>query len=149
MPGRGLGAPVGETGQRSPQEARRAGRREIGGPSRGLPKDLCSSSLLAARPGAFISPAPYSEPLHQDTRKFTTKWAVLVNSIVSRLSGPLRPLLIPAGTWRGKPERPYSPRAPLFLAGGLSCQSGLGQHQAFWWGLVGGLSSPAASGGGG
>ncbi|XP_055430459.1 translation initiation factor IF-2-like [Bubalus kerabau] len=51
------------------------GRREIGGPSRDLPKDLLSSPQ-AARPGAFISPAPSSGPLHQDRRKFTTKWAV-------------------------------------------------------------------------
>ena len=125
------------------------GRREIGGPSQDLPKDLRSSSPQAARPGAFISPAPSSGPLHQDRRKFTTKWAVSVNSIVSRPPGPLRPLLIPAGTWRGRPESPYSPRAPLFLAGGLSCQRGVGRHQALWRGLVGGLSSPAASRGGG
>lgn len=125
------------------------GRREIGGPSRGLPKDLRSSSPPAARPGALISPAPSSGPLHRDRRKFTTKWAVSVNSIVSRPPGPLRLLLITAGTWRGSPESPYSPRAPLFLAGGLSCQSRVGQHQALWRGLVCGLSSPAASGGGG
>ncbi|XP_043300710.1 translation initiation factor IF-2-like [Cervus elaphus] len=52
------------------------GRREIGGPSRSLPKDPRSSSPPAARPGAFISPAPSSGPLHRDRRKFITKWAV-------------------------------------------------------------------------
>lgn len=87
-------------------------------------------------------PAPSSEPLHRDRRKFTTKWAVSVNSIVSRPPGPLRPLLITAGMWRGRPESPYSPPAPLFLAGGLSCQSRVGQHQALWRGLVGGLHQP-------
>lgn len=42
----------------------------------------------AAGPDPFIPPAPSPGPPHRDRRKFTTKWAVSVNSMASSPPGP-------------------------------------------------------------
>lgn len=60
----------------------------------------------AARPGLLIPPALSPRPLYRDRRKFTTKWAVSVNSMVFRPPGQISVSLIPARARRGRPESP-------------------------------------------